>query len=174
MLYRPIAADSDNDSENWNKLLEECFPDGTWLNTPWLVSECYMYRLIRNVFAQSTYWRTYDPFARQKQDALYHSAAAVDSLVERFNDVLRDASTANDTTASTVFAELVNVSLWGNRTDLSLLPNLNAEQTANIQAAMTAEDAHHHTVANDLPALWELVKSLKNTRMDIILDNAGK
>ncbi|RKP26516.1 hypothetical protein SYNPS1DRAFT_14088 [Syncephalis pseudoplumigaleata] len=170
---KPIAADHDGDSEHWNRLLQTHFPDGTWLSTPWLVSECYMYRLVRGVFARSTHWRDHDPFARQKQEALQHSATTVNALVGRFHAILRDAATADDHMSATAFAELVNVSLWGNGTDLSLLPNLNAEQTASLQAAMTSEDAHHHTIANDLPALWELVAPLREARIDIILDNAG-
>jgi uncharacterized protein with ATP-grasp and redox domains len=133
-----------------------------------------MYRRVRGYFARSIHWQSHDPFARQKREALQHSAQAVDVLTGRFHSILRDAATSNAATQQEAFVELISVSLWGNRTDLSLLPDMNAEQAAGLQTAMTAEDAHHHTVVNDLPALWKLVEPFKNDRVDIMLDNAGK
>ncbi|KAI9598999.1 hypothetical protein BDF19DRAFT_429775 [Syncephalis fuscata] len=157
-----IESDSDGDSDIWNQLLKEYFPNGSWLSVPWLVSECYMYRRVRGFFAQSIHWQTYDPFARQKQEALEHSATSINLLVKQLHAILRDAATSDITTQQKAFFELATISLWGNRTDLSLLPDLNAEQAADLQASKTAEDAHHHTIANDLDDIWTLVATLKN------------
>ncbi|RKP06238.1 DUF89 domain protein, partial [Thamnocephalis sphaerospora] len=130
-------------------------------------------RRLRTCFTRTKHWQTYDPFARQKQDALSHSAASVNSLTARFHALLRDTTICDAATQQELFSELNLVSLWGNRTDLSLLPEMSAEQAAHLQTAHKSEDAHHHILANDSMRLWELVKPLKQARVDIILDNAG-
>ncbi|KAF9313611.1 hypothetical protein BG003_005022 [Podila horticola] len=99
------------------------------------------------------------------------------------------------------FFELAQVCLWGNATDLSLLDNPDLAKVEELQRRMMmssnstppshdsstlsldentsdgaqAELAKHadKILQNDLDQLWAKVKSLRNGRVDIILDNAG-
>lgn len=98
------------------------------------------------------------------------------------------------------FFELAQVCLWGNATDLSLLDNPDLAKVEELQRRMMmssnstptshnsstlsldegtngaqSELAKHadKILQNDLDQLWTKVKSLRNGRVDIILDNAG-
>jgi hypothetical protein len=160
----------------WNQQINVT-PPLTYLGTSWLFSECYVYRRLRSCFNRTKYWQHYDPFARQKNDSLVHSAPAIDALVGRLHTYLEttyeDSVPDNSSLQKTLFLDLLLISLWGNRTDLSLLPNLSEDETAQLQAARRAEDTDHHTLVNDAAAVWNLVQSWHKVRVDIILDNAG-
>ncbi|KAF9393905.1 hypothetical protein BGX21_010599 [Mortierella sp. AD011] len=112
------------------------------------------------------------------------------------------------------FFELVQICLWGNATDLSLLDNpdlakveelqrrvmmgsspspsstassnnsssINIDKQTQEQVQGRREDDHatselekhaEKILQNDSDLLWEKVKTMKNGRVDIILDNAG-
>lgn len=70
--------------------------------------------------------------------------------------------------------EMMQASLWGNATDLSLLVDLKYEDLQALQsvgAAAQAENAKY-ILRNDLPKVWEHVKTLKaGARVDFVLDN---
>ncbi|KAG0083275.1 hypothetical protein BGZ92_010914, partial [Podila epicladia] len=98
------------------------------------------------------------------------------------------------------FFELAQVCLWGNATDLSLLDNPDLAKVEELQRRMmmssNSTPASHDAstlslddgpldgaqtelakhadkiLQNDLDQLWAKVKSLRNGRIDIILDNA--
>lgn len=111
------------------------------------------------------------------------------------------------------FFEMVQVSLWGNATDLSLLDNPDLAKVEELQRRMMSSSSSNSSSAassanaspavstvhldqvvqgtseqhaselekhaekilsNDSELLWSKVKSLRNGRVDIILDNAGK
>jgi hypothetical protein len=60
--------------------------------------------------------------------------------------------------------------LWGNATDLSLLTNLTEE---DIKALQSTERGADFVLKNDLDACWTHLKDLRNTRIDIVLDNVS-
>lgn len=82
---------------------------------------------------------------------------------------------------------MVQADLWGNATvssiarppsklisqDLSLLVDLKYEDLQKLQAVGAEAQAEQAKMIlrNDLPQVWEHVKSLKNGRVDIVLDN---
>ncbi|KAG8771112.1 hypothetical protein FRC12_003856 [Ceratobasidium sp. 428] len=70
-----------------------------------------------------------------------------------------------------VFAEMVQMCLWGNATDLSMLPSMDPADVALLQAV--GEDKAHLILRNDAGVLWTHVKGLKDERLDFVLDNAG-
>lgn len=63
---------------------------------------------------------------------------------------------------------LMETCLWGNATDLSLLTSLTHE---DIQALQSVERGSDFILKNDFKACWSHVRTLKNARIDIVLDN---
>lgn len=68
---------------------------------------------------------------------------------------------------------MVQADLWGNATDLSLLVDLNYADLQKLQAVGVAAQQEQATriLRDDLPRVWELLKTVKGGRVDIVLDN---
>lgn len=78
-----------------------------------------------------------------------------------------------------LFTEMCEICLWGNATDLSLLNTLTYEDIQKLQGAQARKSSENNILANDLPAVYEVLKKTREInnkevrRVDIILDNAG-
>lgn len=78
-----------------------------------------------------------------------------------------------------LFIEMVEVCLWGNATDLSLLTSLTYEDIQKLQGSKARKASEANIIVNDLPAAYASLKSIReekpmqDRRVDIILDNAG-
>lgn len=74
-----------------------------------------------------------------------------------------------------VYNELLQICLWGNATDLSLLTNMTEEDMKHLQAIEKSRLAQRkkYIIVDDSDKLWERVKILRNSRVDFVLDNAG-
>ena len=78
-----------------------------------------------------------------------------------------------------LFAEMCEICLWGNATDLSLLTSLTYDDIQKLQGSDARKAAEKNIVANDLPAAYEILKAAQKSnpkgerRVDIVLDNAG-
>jgi len=68
---------------------------------------------------------------------------------------------------------MIEISLWGNATDLSLLANLRFEDLEILQGKKAIELQQKNIVVNDMDEAWNYVKGLEEAQIDIILDNAG-
>ncbi|KAG0071221.1 hypothetical protein BGZ90_012345 [Linnemannia elongata] len=216
--FRPFT-DKREDVEEWNQALSEYYPASSWYKASWLFSECYLYRRIKEAFALSQHWKDYDPFFEQKQTVFKSSQKAVVSMAVQLTtpvdpktqksmlDIKVQDGPESKGTRDTFF-EMVQVSLWGNATDLSLLDNPDLAKVEELQRRMLSsgssnkssanaspaastvhldevvqEDREQHAselekhadkiLSNDSELLWNRVKSLRNGRVDIILDNAG-
>lgn len=68
---------------------------------------------------------------------------------------------------------MIQADLWGNATDLSLLVDLKYEDLQKLQAVGSAAQAEQAKMIlrNDIPKVWELLKTMKDGRVDIVLDN---
>ncbi|CAH0047092.1 unnamed protein product [Clonostachys solani] len=155
----------------------------TWQKVPWLYSECYMYRRIHNIFRLTEHWKSYDVFARQKIKGLRDSRAGVLELAARYKELLEqirsNSAVAHDEEAEKIlFAEMFDICLWGNATDLSLLTTLTHDDIQRLQGAKARKAAEENILANDVPAAYELLKKArdageKERQVDFVLDNAG-
>jgi uncharacterized protein with ATP-grasp and redox domains len=95
------------DDADWDEPLR-AHPDATWLNSPWFLAECNVYR---QLLRACRYWETgLDPFAPRKREELQGEALW---QTVRALDAYRDASPLERLNAGLAFA------LWGNRVDLS-------------------------------------------------------
>lgn len=78
-----------------------------------------------------------------------------------------------------LFAEMCEICLWGNATDLSLLTNLTYEDIQKLQGSEARKAAEKNIIVNDTDAAYDVLRDARKTRkdserrVDIVLDNAG-
>jgi len=87
----------------------------------------------------------------------------------------KEKANLNEEQLEILFDEMIQMCLWGNATDLSLLPTMDYTDIQTLQSVGKAAQAANKTfiLRNDSKAVWDLMKSLKNARLDIVLDNSG-
>lgn len=183
----PLPDDGQPDIAAYNKELEQ-LGTPTWFNIPWLYSECYLYRRMNTCFSLSQHWKSYDVFARQKISTFRSSRPAVLEIAAKYKELilnLEDKSANAGRTAEELdqaeellFAEMAEICLWGNATDLSLLTALTYEDIQKLQGSEARKASEKNIIANDLLAAYRSLKKAKadgiaERRVDIILDNAG-
>ncbi|ORX36113.1 hypothetical protein BD324DRAFT_630234 [Kockovaella imperatae] len=151
-----------------------------WSHVNWLFAECYLYRRLRNFFALTKHWRDFDPFFPSKAETYKSSSAAIIHLAKALNTLVRRTDLSQDferegSALEIAFLEMVQADLWGNATDLSLLVDLKYEDLQKLQAVGAAAQAEQakYILRNDLPKVWEYLKTVKDGRLDIVMDNAG-
>ncbi|KAG1728237.1 DUF89 domain-containing protein [Suillus lakei] len=151
----------------------------TWFKAPWLYAECYLYRLIRAYFNQKTYWRGFDPFSTQKEEMFKNSGAAIYQIATTMHELeSKKAKLQEDPDKLEVlFKEMIQMCLWGNATDLSLLTHLSPSDIEHLQTVgKDAQEARSEFILkDDQGAVWSYIKTLANQgkRLDFVLDNAG-
>ncbi|KAH8120919.1 protein-glutamate O-methyltransferase [Trichoderma asperellum] len=179
----PIPEDGfPDETAAYNKELEQ-LGNPTWFQVPWLFAECYMYRRLSTFFTLTNHWKGYDLFARQKTDTFRTSRNAVVELAARYADIIKkiraDKDVTHDPEAEKIlFAEMCEVCLWGNATDLSLLTNMTYEDIQKLQGSEARKAAEKNILVNNLPEAYALLKKAqaegkKERRVDFVLDNAG-
>jgi len=74
-----------------------------------------------------------------------------------------------------LFKEMIQICLWGNATDLSLLTHLSPSDIEHLQSVgKDAQEARKEFILkDDQEQVWEHVKSFNGRRVDFVLDNAG-
>ncbi|KAI0717732.1 hypothetical protein C8T65DRAFT_640596 [Cerioporus squamosus] len=152
----------------------------TWLTVPWLYSECYLYRLVRSFFAQKRYWKDYDPFLQQKEATFQKSSKAIYQLATTMHELEgdKDSLASDPDNLKVIFKEMIQMCLWGNATDLSMLTHLTHEDIQHLQSvgkdAQAARAAY--ILRDDQEKVWSHLTSLAgktDSRVDFVLDNAG-
>lgn len=138
------------------------------------------HRRIHSIFLTSNHWKTYDIFAFQKIDGFRNSRIGVLELAARYRDLvqqIRASGPGDEETEKVLFAEMFDICLWGNATDLSLLTTLTRDDIERLQGAQARKAAEANILVNHTPAAFELLKKLKaeggERRVDFVLDNAG-
>ncbi|CAG8526584.1 7780_t:CDS:2 [Dentiscutata erythropus] len=162
-----IEDDGRPDIITWNDALNTYFKDEDWFTTSWLFAECYIYRRIVSIITNTKHWRNYDPFFRQKEESFKLSFSGIIEFSKRIDELISSKVKIDD---SITFYELAKISLLGNATDLSMLPNFGAD--GNIQTKQS-EELEKNILANDLEKAWKWLSKYSNARVDFILDNAG-
>lgn len=157
---------------SFNEYLEK-YPQ-KWLCGDWLFCEIYLYRRINVIFKQSKYWLDFDIFNSIKQSTFKSSLHGVVELALRYhnlkdnlNDIIKDKEML-----SILFKEFIEISLWGNATDLSLLTNATLDDIRSIQGAEARKKSESKILINDTNAVWDSLSRFHN-RIDFVLDNSG-
>ena len=179
-VLQPIPHDGRPDIEYYNSEFDT-LKDRKWLAAPWLYTECYMYRLIHTYFTLSTpFWHSFDMFATSKRSSLVGSKKGAIELVKRFRGVLDDMAEiqdADEETQKAIFEEMIQISLWGNATDLSLLTSLSVEELNSRQGKAVRESNKANIIVDDTDQVWSLLSRIRSSGaskdIHIVLDNAG-
>lgn len=151
----------------------------TWFKAPWLYAECYLYRLIRSYFNQRAYWRGFDPFSTQKEEMFKNSGAAIYQIATTMYELEseKDKLQGDPDKLEVLFREMIQMCLWGNATDLSLLTHLSPSDIEHLQTVgKEAQEARSDFILkDDQGAVWSYIMTLANQgkRLDFVLDNAG-
>ncbi|KAH7931630.1 hypothetical protein HPB52_025529 [Rhipicephalus sanguineus] len=175
----PIEDDFE-DTETWNSVLNEyTLKNGRephWYEAPWLYIETYFYRRIFEAFRLTAKLRDYDPFSKLKRDALYGSFNAVRTLC----DILR-WNTPRDATLETLQQttyRLIELSLWGNRCDLSL--SSGADTSTQAGSLQLTERLRPYIISSHADRLMHYLCRLRERNFDgeaihlhCVLDNSG-
>lgn len=165
-------------NDSWEALSEK--KKITWLTGPWLYLECYLYQLINLYFisSENEFWTKFDVFEGLKNNTFKQSELGVLELCKRYEVLNKEVNEKgiDPKTLELLFAEFIDISLWGNATDLSLLAgNVTLEDIKSLQGAEVRKKNEENILVNDLPQAWEhLLNNPKlNRRIDIVLDNSG-
>ena len=187
VYFRPIVDDGQSDIAAYNEELE-ARGNPSWFDVSWLYAECYLYRRLNSLFSASIHWKSYDVFAKQKMSTFRSSRPAVIELAARYKELIQQlekGSTADkspeevEAAEKLLFAEMCEICLWGNATDLSLLTSLTYEDIQKLQGSQARKDSEEKILANDLPAAYDVLKQARDKGLardrsvDIVLDNAG-
>ncbi|KAJ2158688.1 Hairy/enhancer-of-split with YRPW motif protein 2 [Coemansia sp. RSA 552] len=170
-----LEDDGVGDTQTWNHWLSTYFPGGSWYSVPFLAWETYLYRRIATIFGRSQHWRTYDFFAGKKENTFKASMAAVATLCARVDALTAETvgDLANQTKLHLAFVEMLQASLWGNQTDLSMFPDLSNERLEEMQARISSGENNSKIASNHTDRIWKIASQIKGGRVDIVLDNSG-
>ncbi|KAH9025837.1 hypothetical protein EDB85DRAFT_2177521, partial [Lactarius pseudohatsudake] len=165
---KPIPADGEALIEEYNEELVRLEERGqnTWSTAPWLYAE-----LLRSLFSTTQHWKMYNPFFSQKLNTYQASATAVHKLAATLAELESEKDiVANDPQKLQVlFREMAQMCLW------CLLTNMTPEDIEHLQ--MIGRDAQNackeFILKDDQDTAWQHITTLKDARIDFILDNAG-
>ena len=154
-----ISALTENakDREFWNAHAAEHIGK-SWLDVPWYWAETYFYRRVLQAveYFQPGAFYLHDPYTQPK-----HSELAPDKA-PRALDMVLTSLPADETSA---FNILMHASLWGNRTDLSLLEVK--------RDTLPLEQERANILIDETPRVWEHLRATRGGDVDFICDNAG-
>jgi hypothetical protein len=153
-----------------SKFNEGNVEDVKWFYAPWLFVECYMYKRLHAAFQCSQHLKGYDPFRKQKEEGWYDSAGAAAVLGE-FLDSIHSTGITGE-----VLQELLEISLWGNRCDLSISVGESNSQTTNLVGQLM--ELKKSILCDESEQFWKTLDEAKqngNETLTIgyVLDNSG-
>ncbi|KAG7284376.1 hypothetical protein NEMBOFW57_010749 [Staphylotrichum longicolle] len=132
---------------------------------------------ISTSFSLSTYWKSYDVFAKQKIKTFRCARPAVLELAARYRDQvtqLRTQPTRDREADKLGFIEMCKISLWGNHAELSLL-------TTPEDVQRSRSEAEKHILVDDIAAAYARFQHTRDfprqpngeILVDIVLNKAG-
>ncbi|XP_022083064.1 protein-glutamate O-methyltransferase-like [Acanthaster planci] len=174
----PLESNEGADSQIWQRYLEEETQRNggrppSWFQSPWLYVECYMYRRIVESIRLSKHLKSFDPFRELKDTALETSQDALVILAKYLQSTSEENGKAVD-----LFTEFVQISLWGNKCDLSISAGI--ENSQKISPLSQLKELRDKILVDDTEKLWHVLEKARErkaengkVRLDIVLDNAG-
>ncbi|KAI6227496.1 Sugar phosphate phosphatase [Aphelenchoides fujianensis] len=165
------------DGEVWNAEIKRYREkvgekEATWYKLPWLFTECYEYRLIYQFFQDTKNFKDYDPFRIEKEKSYYDSTAHLLALATELLKSIKAEGELQGERLKTEISRLLQVSLWGNKADLSLSggdPHFMSETLFK-----ELHDLRANILVDDIDAACERLMNLgEKKQVDVILDNSG-
>ncbi|EDQ92306.1 uncharacterized protein MONBRDRAFT_30731 [Monosiga brevicollis MX1] len=176
----PPIEDGASDQAAWNQALKEAMgPEGEpprWWHAPWLLSECYMYRRIHQACAQAPLLADMDVFQEAKDDAFACSMESMEALGAFTLRAVDPEALADQASRRNAFEVMLQFSLWGNKSDLSLMAEFDGRTSlSHLQAGSEAhlQELRSFILQNDFEDVWDRLSTLAGARIDVVLDNSG-
>ncbi|XP_023373709.1 protein-glutamate O-methyltransferase isoform X2 [Otolemur garnettii] len=162
--------------EHHQSLLKESDETPRWFYSPWLLVECYMYRRIHEAVIQSPPIDDFDVFKESKTQSFFESQESVIALCTYLQELVRTIEDLDENQLKNEFFKLLQISLWGNKCDLSLSAGEASSQKTNVLNSL--QDLKPFILVNDMEHLWSLLSNCKKSektsiRVAIVLDNSG-
>lgn len=165
----PLKVKSAPDYDTWTVALNEesqrvAPKDLSWFTGSWLFVECFGYRKIADIFMSHDKFTLFDPFDEQKRNTLIANMNSIRKLIPFL-----------DEKSNIDVMSWLELSLWGNRCDLSLkstTPNYD-DILADLKALRS------NIIVNEMENIKNHIINLKATAakgsvtIDYVLDNAG-
>ncbi|KAH8253914.1 hypothetical protein KR032_007572 [Drosophila birchii] len=156
------------DQDDWNSFLGD-LPSGerTFYRGCSLNAECYLYRKLYSFVENSIFLKSYDYFAKIKQQALTDNMDDVLALIKY---------TRRPEHSPKMFGELLKINLWSNCNDAANDPEAPA-QMLNLKVLKNLEATKEYVLVDQAAEIWRCLDTAKNAKkpqqVDFILDNAG-
>ncbi|XP_008395918.1 damage-control phosphatase ARMT1 isoform X1 [Poecilia reticulata] len=175
-----------SDTESWNQYMQRQQRQlgdqelVSWFKSPWLYVECYMYRRIQEAIWLNPPINNFDVFNEGKTQSFFESQQAVMALCTYLGDVQKSMEKLSENQLSEYFNKLLQVSLWGNKCDLSISAGQENSQKASPIDSLPSLQSF--ILVNDSNMVWLTLNSSRRPegsgqktadRVDIVLDNAG-
>ncbi|XP_033873383.1 damage-control phosphatase ARMT1 isoform X1 [Acipenser ruthenus] len=184
---KPVLPLSDGllDMEQWNQYVErqQALLDGdetpSWFKSPWLYMECYMYRRIQESVKLNPPICDFDVFEEGKTHSFFESQQAIMAICTYLQGLHKNMEDLSEEQLLEQFLKLVQVSLWGNKCDLSISAGQdNSQKSSPIDSLETLK---HMILVDDSRLVWSMLMNSRaaggpvkpGARVDIVLDNAG-
>lgn len=148
----------------------------SWFKSPWLYVECYMYRRIQEAIWLNPPINEFDVFNEGKTQSFFESQQATTALCTYLETAKKDKDGLSKNQLFDHFIKLLQVSLWGNKCDLSISAGQeNSQKDSPIEVLANLKS---FILVDDADMVWTALTSSKRTRqagrrVDIVLDNAG-
>eukprot|EP00049_Salpingoeca_infusionum_P026251 m.24639 g.24639 ORF g.24639 m.24639 type:complete len:439 (+) comp8624_c0_seq2:88-1404(+) len=161
------------DSKVWNDVLEEySASDRCWWKLSWLLSECYMYRRIWDEVQGCPLLKGLDVFEASKVASFNSSTESISAVC-----LFLEQQMAENLSAEVMFKLMLQFSLWGNKSDLSLMADFDGSQSLGHLQVGTADEAaqqQHLVLCDHSDDIWARVSKFSpSDTLAIVLDNAG-
>lgn len=155
---------------SYNESLAQLLPM-TWQTGPWLYLECHLYQMIEAINLRLA--ANVDIFEALKHSTFKLLQAGVHELAKHVNS-LEETKGMDDESLRLLFREFIDISLWGNATDLSLLAGgISVDDINLIQGKELRRKNEEKIIVNEIDEAWKWVRSKETSRYDIVLDNSG-
>ncbi|KAJ7656673.1 DUF89 domain-containing protein [Mycena rosella] len=114
-IIQPIPSDGEP-ADMYNSELERLAADdkNKWFTAPWLFAECYLYRLLRSFFVQTTQWSSFDPFSSKKSDTFKQSGKAIYQIAKTMQEFEKEHAKleSDPENLGVLFKEMIQMCLW--------------------------------------------------------------
>lgn len=185
---KPVLALTDGlqDTEMWNEYLQRHQrlqgdqESVSWFKSPWLYVECYMYRRIQEALWLNPPISDYDVFNEGKTQSFFESQQAVMTLCTYLEGINKNIEELSKNQLLEHFNKLLQVSLWGNKCDLSI--SAGQDNSQKISPIDSLSSLQSFILVDDSNMVWSTLLSAQRpaqpgkttaSRVDIVLDNAG-
>lgn len=161
----------DSDEYEWNRLLKEIEPNNSYFSAVWLYAECYCYRRIKSIFAETKTLKDFDYFENSKKLELKNSMVNIANVIKSVNEF--NATAPSREQVGVFFRKLLKINLWGNRNDLSVTLGKEIEQV-NSDPIADVETFNQELLVDQTQDIWNCLSVEKSDKtIDIINDNSG-